>query len=101
MAATPAAAQSVETESVRVSYADINLESDAGAERFLRRLERAANQVCGAGIGRRMTLQEHREIRKCRSGALEQAVADLGHYNVTSRFASLGGGVAPVMYASR
>lgn len=100
VAASPAAAQSVETQTVRVSYADLNLNSDAGARAMLRRLRAATAEVCGERIGPR-SLAEHRKIRACRTASIGQAVAELDNERVSTMFARLEGDAMPVLYASR
>lgn len=50
-AVTAAAAQPAERLSTRVQVADLNLQSDAGAETALRRIRNAARQICGDQTG--------------------------------------------------
>lgn len=50
-AVTAAAAQPAERLSTRVQVADLNLQSDAGAETALRRIQHAAREICGDQTG--------------------------------------------------
>lgn len=58
---------------ITVSYDELNLESEAGAEALLRRIERAASKVCGSA-SRPVELWKHSPFRECVSGAMERAV---------------------------
>lgn len=73
----------------RVSYADLNLSSDAGAQVMLSRLSRAADRVCGGrpdmGVGYH---QKRRAWNKCRAGSLKEAVVQLGSAQVTQLYAA-------------
>ena len=99
MAGTPAAAQRADSQRVNVSHADLDLDTQAGAETLLARLREATLLVCG-DTGRRMTMQEQRAVHECSERSLERAVAALGNANVSARFAALGG-VTPAAYATR
>lgn len=99
-AASPASAQSIETRTVRVSYADLDLNSDVGARAMLRRLRAATADACEDPV-RRLTLHERKKIRACRAEALGQAVAELDNERVSTMFARLEGDAIPVLYASR
>jgi UrcA family protein len=59
-----------------VSYADINLATQTGAEVMLRRIFQAARQVCGDRAGIR-DIAERREIRFCIRVASANAVNDI------------------------
>ena len=67
VSATPAAARQTndayEARSVRVSYADLNLATDAGMARFNSRLAGAVKRVCPSGNG--MNLQQILDSRRC------------------------------------
>ncbi len=84
-AALPAQAEQngVETRSLVVSHADIDLRSEAGAAIMLQRLERASRRVCDGGP-RRRPLAEIRQIRACRTETLENAVNALDAPLVTA-----------------
>ena len=62
-----------ETHSVKVSFADLNLNASAGAAALYRRIQRAARQVCsqndgGHGLGR------YADWKLCYDGAVSGAV---------------------------
>ncbi len=70
--------------SVKVSYADLNLEKQEGAKALYRRLQQASKQACDyrglkvAGSIRRMT-----ETQQCYREALTEAVAEIDNELVT------------------
>jgi UrcA family protein len=71
--------------SVRVPYADLNLQSAAGARIMLARLTAASHSTCGAeptitDLGRSQL------YRGCVSGTLDRAVRSLGAPLVTAAF---------------
>ena len=85
-AAPPAG--SVETRSVAVSYADLDLNRGAGVQALYQRLRVAAKRACGSydtrdRIGRA-------SVQACREAALTDAVARLGNERV-AWFHSAGG----------
>lgn len=82
--ATPnlAAAESAQKS---VDLSEIDLNSDAGADQALRRLEDAAEQVCGVRTGLQPN-SERRAARACAREALQDAVDSLGSAQVSARF---------------
>ena len=90
MASAPAAAQSYERFATPVSYADLNLDSRAGADVMINRIESAARDGCGARFGR-ITLHEHLMLRECVRGSSDRAVTYLGRPLVTERYIERGG----------
>jgi UrcA family protein len=74
---SPASAATVERTTQRVSYADLNLDHQAGAELMLHRIRSAADAVCGDRFGR-MSLREHAGIRACSRAAMNKGVSDVG-----------------------
>jgi UrcA family protein len=85
--AAPASAEtSRDTYEARISIGDLNLQSEAGADAFLRRVHNEARGACGDRSGR-MSLTERRAIRACMSDFQERAVAALDNDYVTTRFA--------------
>jgi len=97
--AAPASARTTgERYEARISYADLNLHSEAGADAFLRRVNGEARRVCGDRSGA-MPLQQRRAIRACMSDFEARAVAALDDQYVTTRFA--GGETRGVILASR
>lgn len=75
----------VEFPRVVVSYADINLATQSGAEIMLRRIFLAAKQVCGDRAGIRDTA-ERREIRFCLRVASANAVKEINAPMLTAVF---------------
>jgi UrcA family protein len=73
--AIPARAQTSDAApSVTVRYNDLNIGSRAGAEVLLRRIETAANSVCGGAPDIRQ-LSQWAGFQACRTSAVERAVA--------------------------
>ncbi len=68
-----------------VSYSDLNLNTEYGADQLLRRINIAAGHVCGERMGPR-ALEEHRFQRNCATTAEEKAVYDVGHPLVIARY---------------
>lgn len=77
LALSPASAATIERASQRVSYADLNLGHQAGAEVMLHRIRSAADAVCGDHFGR-MSLRRYQRIRACARAAMNKAVQDVG-----------------------
>ena len=84
----PTVSQAAESNSVRVSYADLNLASDAGANALQRRIGFAARVVCEIEDSRQMQLATATNL--CRSDAIanvrpayEAAIASARHGTVT------------------
>ena len=69
---TPAFAQS--QDSVRVSYADLDLASADGAQRFERRIRQAAEEVCGSAS---RDLRQNQAVIACQARAVAGAKADV------------------------
>jgi len=69
----------VEDAAVKVSYADLNINNEAGARVLYSRLQQASREVCGV-----RTFVEHgslgavSEARQCYNNALESAVSKVG-----------------------
>lgn len=80
-AAPPA---SIETRSVAVSYADLDLNREAGVQALYQRLRLAAKQACGSVDTR--DLASRTGWQKCREVALANAVAQLGNERVAARY---------------
>ena len=62
----------VDVNTVRVSYADLDLSKEAGQEALHMRLRGAADQVCGEVMSK--SASEVREKRECFQSALYQAM---------------------------
>ena len=64
----PTASQAAETNSVRVSYADLNLTSDFGRDRLQSRIAYAAETVCGPADHRDVPFAQ--KVRECRTATI-------------------------------
>lgn len=95
-AAPAAAGPGDEARTLRVSYADLNLRSDAGARTMMTRIKSASYRVCGVHRGH-VSVNAWLE-QDCRKKAVSKAVADLDAPLVT---ALLSGPRAPVQVAAR
>lgn len=71
LALSPARAESDLPRSVAVSFADLNLKSDAGKARLERRIALAAATVCGPVD--RLSMSDRRTNDDCRSRAIANA----------------------------
>ena len=82
--AAPVAAQSVaDTVSVSVRYGDLDISKSAGAEIMLRRIDRAAVQICGGKPDQRL-LGERAAFEKCRVSTIDRSVDALDAPMVTA-----------------
>ena len=61
---------------IGVSVADLNMTSEAGARVALRRIQHAANEICGGDVADR-TLGELMQSRDCERSAVKRAVASM------------------------
>jgi UrcA family protein len=68
----------------RVSYADLDLESRAGARVLLRRLKVAADQVCE--LPNQRDLAQHLRWRECYAHALAEAVRQVNRSQLTTLY---------------
>jgi len=72
-------------QSRHVSYADLNLESDAGMATLQRRIERAASEVCGStDIRLAGSLGQVRENAQCREDAVAAALSQVPSSRIAS-----------------
>lgn len=85
-AGAPAFGQIIQDENSRVvTYGELDLNSQAGADALIRRIDNASDAVCGRHDGPRPAHQA--EInRACANETAEVAVNDVGHPNVSARF---------------
>jgi UrcA family protein len=90
--AQPASAADSRQRHAIVSYAQLDLASEAGAETLYRRLERAAERVCGNADHRRTSLVERRAFNRCVDSTLETAISAINAPLVQERFAARRGG---------
>lgn len=86
--AAPALAQSQPEERV-VTYGDLNLNSAAGADAMIDRIDQASEQVCGAHDGRTNTRQAYIN-RACEVETTENGVYDTNHPVVIARYEGSG-----------
>lgn len=86
--AAPALAQSQPEERV-VTYGDLNLNSRAGADELIRRIDNAAEQVCGVNDGRTNTRQAQIN-RACEVESTDNGVYDTNHPVVIARYEGSG-----------
>ena len=80
LAATAQASTPAATENVRqavVSYSDLNLETEAGANTLLRRIKFAARRVCGVNDAGLMAMEFRAQLHRCAEQATARAVADV------------------------
>jgi UrcA family protein len=78
MTAIGGAPSQIEDVSVKVSFADLNIHSDAGAKALYSRLKRASEDACGLdSFVRSSGLSEYQAARECYSEALDDAVASI------------------------
>ncbi|MDX2237767.1 MAG: UrcA family protein [Hyphomonadaceae bacterium] len=82
--AAPRGAQEV---SIVVSYADLDLNHEAGARRLIQRVESAAERVCGYDNGVR-GLSARRAYRACVQETMADALAPMSHPVVAQLFRS-------------
>jgi UrcA family protein len=68
---TPTVGQAAETDSMRVSYADLNLASNVDQVRLQGRIAFAAEVVCGPADHRDVPFIQR--VRECRSGTIADA----------------------------
>lgn len=86
--AAPTFAQSQPEERV-VTYGDLNLNSAAGADVLIDRIDQASEQVCGSNDGRTNTRQAHIN-RACEVETAENGVYDTNHPVVIARYEGSG-----------
>jgi len=72
-----------------VTYGELDLNSAAGADTLVRRIENASEQVCGSNDGRTNTRQAYIN-RACRVESTENGVYDTNHPVVIARYEGSG-----------
>ena len=82
--ATPAAAQA---DSVTIGYGDLNLASQSGRQALNRRIDGAADQLCGDVAP--LQLKANAMSRTCRADVVADARAQLARVIVDDQFASI------------
>ncbi len=86
--AAPAFAQSQPEERV-VTYGDPNLNSAAGADALINRIDNAAEQVCGVNDGR-TNVRQSQINRSCEREATDNGVYDTNNRVVIARYEGSG-----------
>ncbi len=76
-----------ETLSVKVSYADLNLDSVAGATALYSRIKWAARQVCSSNAGG-TPIDRYRGWKQCFDGSVSDAVAKVNSPLLTAMHSS-------------
>jgi UrcA family protein len=84
-AALTGAVRADEVPQVHVNYADLNVNSNAGATVLYQRIRRAAEQVCTVSGAR--DLGTWSKGRDCASKAIARAVSDVGSPTLTQVYA--------------
>lgn len=70
--------------SVKVSYADLDLDKHDGAKALYRRLQQASRQVCDVrGLSGNRSIENLVETRRCYRNALSEAVAEIDNELLT------------------
>ena len=75
--ALPAVPALAEQQVVGVQYSDLDLSSKEGQETLERRIDKAANAVCGANQSEMGTRIKSREVRSCVRSAKKQVRAQI------------------------
>lgn len=82
--ATADASSDLKGKSVKVSYADLNLEKYEGAKALYRRLQQASKQACNVrSLHEEGSLSRFNEGRQCYRETLSEAVAEIDNDLVT------------------
>jgi UrcA family protein len=69
---------------VKVTYADLNLEKEAGARVLYRRLQKASKEVCGVeSLKNAVSLAIHVEMKSCYNRSLAAAVEEIDSEELT------------------
>jgi UrcA family protein len=69
--------------SVKVSIADLNMASEAGARTALARIQYAADRACGGDVSDQ-TLGEQMQFRSCARQAVERTIASINQPALTA-----------------
>ena len=72
-------------ESTTVRVSDLNRRTEAGATELLRRIERAASEVCGEEFARRY-ISARRAYRQCRDDTVTATVDRLGDAQLNAAY---------------
>ena len=83
-AAIAAAPSPFDENSITVSYADLDVDSEAGARTLYTRLRSAAERVCGVGSHLKLgSLAATIEAKDCYTESLDRAVAEIDNEQLT------------------
>jgi UrcA family protein len=86
-----ASAQTIEFKSREVTYGDLNLASDKGAQAMLSRIQRAAEDVCsGAVFGTVADAEARHRFEACVADAVGHAVAGVHSAKLSALYAARG-----------
>ena len=85
MSSPSIARDEAETQSVRVTFSDLDLGTANGAKTLFMRLQDAARQVCGNPF-ETVDLTDHLEAEQCQQGAIENAVVQIHSPLLTARY---------------
>jgi UrcA family protein len=77
-----------ETMKAAVNYADLDLNTDAGARTLYHRLTKAADEVCPADSS---TFEQHRIYKTCVKAAMSAAVRDVNREGLSKIYAARTG----------
>lgn len=77
VAAIGATPSQFEDVTIKVSFADLNINSDAGAKVLYSRLKRASENACDLDSYISSGLNEYRKAKACYEAALDEAVAGI------------------------
>jgi UrcA family protein len=80
--AAPAFARDV---SRTISYGELNLEDASGADTLIRRVENAADFVCGDYRGQQ-SVADQSNFSTCEVATTQRAISDIAHPVVTARY---------------
>ncbi|NOX70903.1 MAG: UrcA family protein [Gammaproteobacteria bacterium] len=76
--------KALESNSVRVSYADLNLEKEAGAQTLYNRLQRASKQACGVKSYRNAgSIGAKTAMHRCYREALSASIKKIDNDELT------------------
>ncbi len=94
LAFAPVAMAGPFSERVSVRTSDLDLSTAPGAQRMLRRIERAADRVCGESVARTYAGRTMRAFEACREATVAAAVVELGARRVSDAHARSHGNEA-------
>lgn len=85
MAATAPASAAPLRASQQISYADLDLDNEAGSRTMLARIRNAAFELCGGRWGA-VSLREHARTRACTEAKVERAVYTIANPTLTQLY---------------